>query len=157
MLQTKGIKTTSRELDFPCFLQNKYFFARKAAGRRRHVPLTLMACAYASCSRDMAVHWVLSKVRLSSITLSFEVMSWNRYLHKAQREERQGESSPESVASEKQNEQCGCPLKLFPALLLPNSSISPEDIGEKRTHHKPLGSVICCLSGRMSSKGMTSV
>lgn len=79
MLQTKGIITTSRELDFPCFLQNKYLFARKEAGRMRHVPLTLKACVCAGCSTDMIVYRVPSKDRLSYIAITFEAISSAAY------------------------------------------------------------------------------
>lgn len=63
MLQTKGIETTTRELDFPCFLQNKYLFVTKAAGRMRHVPLTLKACMFVPAAVEV---WLSTECYLRS-------------------------------------------------------------------------------------------
>lgn len=63
MLQTKRIETTTRELDFPCFLQNKYLFATKAAGRMRHVPLTLKACVFVPAALEV---WASTECYLRS-------------------------------------------------------------------------------------------
>lgn len=71
----------------------------------------------------MSIHWVLSKVRLSSICPNLWIKVFS-YLYKTERGRQPRESSrKESVASDKQNEQWGCLLELLPTLLLPNSSI----------------------------------
>lgn len=56
-------KESKPQLDFPCFLQNKYLFATKAAGRMRHVPLTLKACVFVPAAVEV---WSSSECYLGS-------------------------------------------------------------------------------------------
>lgn len=149
MLQTKGIETTARELDFPCFLQNKYLFATKAAGRMRHVPLTLKACVFVP---DAVEVWSSSECYLRS-GLSFVSPSlWINvfsYLYKTERGRRPRESSRnlQQVKSKVSREVASwcCSLHFsFQA----TASFPP----------KPLwSSLMYWLSFRMSSKGTASV
>lgn len=143
MLQTKGIETTTRELDFPCFLQNKYLFATKAAGRMRRTFDTTGLCVCASWSRGMIIHWVLSKVRLSSISPNLWITVFS-YLCKTERKKAQGVQQ-ESPASGKQNKQWGCLLEL---LCTPNSSIISSGAIVGQPHVLPFG---------VGSKGTTLV
>lgn len=146
MLQTKGIETTTRELDFPCFLQNKYLFATKAAGRMRHVPLTLKACVFAPAAVEV---WSSTKCYLrSGWAPSPPACELTSSATCAKEREEGGPGSPAGIYSKwKAKWAVGLPLGVLPTLHLLNSIISSTAIVQQ-PHVLAFG---------MSSKGMKLV